>query len=548
MNKRCGNIGCRKHPIFAEEGTVRGRFCREHAAFGMVDVVNKRCESTGCRKQPAFAFFGETRGRFCREHAAPGMVDVSHKRCESVGCQKHPTFAEEGSLRRRFCREHATPGSVSVIRKWCEGAGCRKQPTFAEEGATRGRFCREHAAPDSVDVVNKRCESTGCRKQPTFAEKGVTRGRFCREHAAPDMVNVKAKHCESAGCQKQPTFAEEGATRRRFCREHATPDSVDVSRKRCGGAGCRIGACYGIPGAGPTHCAKHKTLGMVRRPNRRCAKCKHSAIFGFETFLTHCANHRQPGEANLVERLCTVCGLEEKLNSAGNCIACGTFPKMKRAHLVKQRAVNDAFEAANIRPESYDAAIERGLCSRKRPDFVFDGEGHKLVVEVDEFQHQRNGYDCEVARMYEIVGALGHRTIFIRYNPDHFRDAQGKRRDPPREQREVELVRWVRHLRGPAGASQALAATAWLLVGYMYYDGWDGKLALEEMVEPAKLPAIEPEVSALSQTDPEEISSQDHVDSADLEDIDALLADLLTETAAPTPMIPGEKSCAQHSP
>jgi hypothetical protein len=271
---------------------------------------------------------------------------------------------------------------------------------------------------------------------------------------------------------------------------------------------------------------------MIFRPSRRCTKCRHPALFGSGAVLVHCAEHRQPGEVNLVERTCATCGLEEKLNSAGSCAACGVFPELKRAHLAKQQAVKAALETASIHPESYDAILERGLCSRKRPDLVFDGEGHKLVVEVDEFQHRRGGYDCEVARMYEIVGALGHRTIFIRYNPDPFRDAQGKRQDPPRERREAELVRWVRHLRGPAGAAQALAATAWLLVGYMYYDGWDGKLALEEMTEPAKPPAAEPEALAVLQT---EESPPTPISAEDLEGIEALLAELALESDTSEP-------------
>jgi len=309
-----------------------------------------------------------------------------------------------------------------------------------------------------------------------------------------------------------------------------------VKHKRCESTGCQTLARYGHPGGKPTHCARHKTPGAIFRPNRRCAKCRHPAVFGSGSALTHCAVHRQPGEVNLVERICTVCGLEEKLNGSGSCTTCGAFPELKRAHLAKQRAVKVALEAASIYPESYDAILERGLCSRKRPDFVLDGEGHKLVVEVDEFQHRRGGYDCEVARMYEIVGALGFRTIFIRYNPDPFRNAQGKRQDPPRERREAELVRWVRHLQGPAGATRALDAKAWLLVGHMYYDGWDGKLVLEEAPEPSKPPAIDPEtvdVPLEGEAPPVPLSPED------LEGLEALLTELAIEanTGGPTTAI-----------
>ena len=49
------------------------RFCMEHKADGMVNVVSKRCEM--CTKRPSFNLEGE-KARFCSDHKEAGMVDV----------------------------------------------------------------------------------------------------------------------------------------------------------------------------------------------------------------------------------------------------------------------------------------------------------------------------------------------------------------------------------------------------------------------------------------------------------------------------------------
>ena len=57
---------------------------------------------------------------------------------------------------------------------------------------------------------------------------------------------------------------------------------------------------------------------------------------------------------------------------------------------------------------------------KKRPDFVFDAYTHKIVVEVDEHQHDNYNCECEQVRMAQITQAIGMPTIFIRYNPDNY--------------------------------------------------------------------------------------------------------------------------------
>jgi hypothetical protein len=61
-------------------------------------------------------------------------------------------------------------------------------------------------------------------------------------------------------------------------------------------------------------------------------------------------------------------------------------------------------------------------CTRKRPDIRFETPTHDVIVEVDEGQHRGYAEQCECARISEIVGAIGGKSVaFVRYNPDAVR-------------------------------------------------------------------------------------------------------------------------------
>ena len=69
---------------------------------------------------------------------------------------------------------------------------------------------------------------------------------------------------------------------------------------------------------------------------------------------------------------------------------------------------------------------------------------YDVIVEVDENQHRSYEETCECARMSEIVGAIGGKSVvFIRYNPDVVRH-NGKVRVVPAAERIDLLVEVVK--------------------------------------------------------------------------------------------------------
>ena len=55
---------------------------------------------------------------------------------------------------------------------------------------------------------------------------------------------------------------------------------------------------------------------------------------------------------------------------------------------------------------SKDKVVNEGECLKYRPDFVFMGEKHYVILEVDENQHRNYEELCECVRMKNIAEEL----------------------------------------------------------------------------------------------------------------------------------------------
>ena len=149
----CGRDDCPvKYPVFNILGQSKGRFCKEHAEPGMVDVKNTRCHSAGCSIRPTFDVVGG-KGRFCKEHAEPGMVDVKNRRCEQ--CPTHARYgipAKEASA----CARHVKAGMIVDPRRTCSHAKCTQTGTHELD---KKRLCEAHAPPEATNLALEPCTS-----------------------------------------------------------------------------------------------------------------------------------------------------------------------------------------------------------------------------------------------------------------------------------------------------------------------------------------------------------------------------------------------------
>jgi hypothetical protein len=94
--------------------------------------------------------------------------------------------------------------------------------------------------------------------------------------------------------------------------------------------------------------------------------------------------------------------------------------KTKEIYFIQ--ALKDRFPTLDI---IFDKQVSGG-CSKRRPDAVIELFTHVVIVECDETQHR--GYSCENKRTMELFQDFGDRPIvFIRFNPDSYRDETGNR-------------------------------------------------------------------------------------------------------------------------
>ena len=105
-------------------------------------------------------------------------------------------------------------------------------------------------------------------------------------------------------------------------------------------------------------------------------------------------------------------------------------------------------------------------CSKKRPDFIIPTSWGNIVLEVDEYQHNRKTYscECEINRMKKIYQDIGEQNLlFIRYNPDRYLMTDNNKNIPKKE-RQIILIKYINDLFN--------ANYTGLGVIYLFYDGF----------------------------------------------------------------------------
>jgi len=475
-NKKCEKC-TKSQSSFNYKGESTARFCGKCKKSGMINVKSSKCKK--CNKtQPSFNYKGESTARFCGKCKKPDMINVRSPKCKK--CNKsQPSFNYEGESTAKFCAKCKELDMVNVKDKKCER--CTKScPTFNYEGESTAKFCGKCKEPDMVDVTNKKCEK--CTKsRPSFNYEGESTAKFCVKCKESDMVDVTNKKCEK--CTKsQSIFNYEGEYIGRFCGKCKDPKMVDVTNPKCIECGKR--ATYSYPGVLSKYCSKHKKDGMMVKPRRKCKteNCNETATHGIKEPV-NCELHSGPKDYNLVERSCVKCHRLDILNKDGICVNFCSLEEqdriMKKKVKKHEEYINKLLDSAiEMRPYATDTIID-SACSRFRPDRVYHCGTHIVVIEIDENQH-KSYTNCghtkkekllgEEKRMYAIGQSFdGLPCIFLRYNPDNYKDASGRNGEFSANKRQELLVKWVNKC--IQGNEEILSKG--YRVKYLFYDGFD---------------------------------------------------------------------------
>ena len=399
-----GKNGKPKYALYAKPGEKKPVRCGVHKDDDMVDVVNNLCTHPECKGkngQPIRATFakpGEKKAVRCADHREDDMVDVRSNLCTHPECNR----------------------------------GINGQPTiatFAKPGEKKAVRCTVHKDDDMVNVVNNLCTHPECNggkngqpKFAVFAKPGEKKPVRCAVHKDHDMVNVVSNLCTHPGCNRgingQPTvatFAKPGEKKAVRCAVHREDNMIDVVSKRnlCTHPECNGGkngqpkfAVFAKPGEKkPVRCAVHKDHDMVNVVSKFCASdwCNFYVKNKYDGYCTHCFKNLFPNDPRT--------------------------PKIKgktKEELVREH-INKNFEGF-----THDKPVVWGGCDctmRRRIDHRKLINGTMLAIETDEGQHKSYDAKKEENRYDDLfTGAHSGHWIFIRFNPDGYKDSKGEKR------------------------------------------------------------------------------------------------------------------------
>ena len=278
-----------------------------------------------------------------------------------------------------------------------------------------------------VNIKNKRCAGIGCEKHANFGTPGQ-KATHCGKCALDGMKNVVAKRCAADGCEKHASYGTPGK-KATHCGKCALDGMKNVVAKRCTADGCETQAHYGTPGQTATHCAKCAPEGMEKLSANWCPG--------------------PPGGDGCPARI--------MVRLMQYCVSCDPETSRQRRRRTAERLVLAALAHEGLVPTERDMRVDYACLTATSGskycllDAVFDFQGLRIVLEVDEHAHATYDASCEVRREQDAQAAMllsgDERPVaWVRLNPHETTAHDEKVRVRLVRQRCAEAAREIRRL------------------------------------------------------------------------------------------------------
>ena len=368
MPKLCEFETCRCQASYGEYYGKPIR-CKNHKEE--YKLVSRLCQHPGCQIQPNYNYSNETKPLFCSPHKLENMVNIISKRCEHPGCQKQPNYNYFSETKPIFCSSHKLENMIDIKNKRCEHDGCQKRPNYNYANESTSRFCSSHKLENMIDIISKRCEQDGCQKRPNYNYANESTARFCSSHKLENMVDIKNKRCHHPGCQTIPNYNYARETTAIFCSSHKLENMVDIKNKRCKSSDICMG-----------------TFANVK----------------YKGYCARCYQHLFPNDP-----------LSFQIRS-------------KTKEIAVRDYINSIFEGFQ-----HDIPLWTGNCDcthRRRIDHRKLIGNTLLCIETDENQHRSYDKTDEEIRYDDVMMLHGGKFVYIRFNPDKYKDKNGKSMNP----------------------------------------------------------------------------------------------------------------------
>jgi hypothetical protein len=339
------------------------------------------CNKTGCTRR---ALFGFDNYEFCGKHKKCGMINLNAS-CIEPGCGKSKIYNYPGNNKGIYCAVHKKDNMINVKNIICIHEKCTISAGYNFPGEVKKLYCSTHKKNGMIDLKHKYCQFIQCNNKASFGIVGEKTLLFCSVHQKDGMENIKHSKCLTNSCNLIPSFNYKNETRAFYCDTHKDENMINV---------------------------KHLNSQCLAKDINGEAYCDTRGNIKYDGYCTHCF-------ANLFP-----------LDSRTPLI------RMKSKEIVVRNFINEYFK------EFYhDKPLWTGGCDcthRRRIDHRRLVNETLLCVGTDEFQHR--GYDKydEIIRYDDLMMIHGGKFIYIRFNPDSYRE-NGNLMNPTMEERLEEL-------------------------------------------------------------------------------------------------------------
>jgi hypothetical protein len=364
----------------------------------------KLCEFETCRKQ---ASYGNSYGKpsRCKEHKE--TYRLVSKLCREDNCKTISSYNYDG-LKSEFCSEHKKENMILVRGLFCLHIGCKSLPNYNYITDKKPLYCGKHKLINMFNVTSKKCIIENCEKIPTFNYVSETNGIYCFDHKLESMIDVKHKKCAFNNCIIRPTFNYKNEKHGLYCFQHKLEGMIDILHTLCL----------------QTNCLSRATCNYKNEKNG-----------------LYCFEHRLENMINITDKKCKAgfcLGTKANVKYKGYCASCyqQLFPNdpltLQIRSKTKEIAVRD-FINLNFEGFQHDKPLWSGSCDcshRRRIDHRKLICNTLLCIETDENQHKDYNKTDEEIRYDDLFMLHGGKFIYIRFNPDKFKDKNNKSINP----------------------------------------------------------------------------------------------------------------------
>jgi hypothetical protein len=424
---------CGTKPCFGLFDDKTPTCCSKCKSDDMIDIVHNKCK---CGIRASFGFESDKKASCCLKCKSNLMIDITHNKYKCL-CGIRATFGLESDTKPTCCKKCKTDLMVNIIDKKCLCG--THQPVFGLPNDKVPSCCSECKTENMIDIVNNKCI---CGIRPSFGLITDKMPTCCLKCKTNDMINIVDHKCS---CGTIPVFGLSNDKTPTCCSKCKTDNMINIKTKLCK---CGTQPIFGLLNEKPICCYQCKTEDMIDLLNTTCKAvdkdgkkfCNTRANPKYDGYCTHCFAHLFPLDPRT--------------------------PNIRKnsKEIAVRNFINNNFDGFEhdhpLWVNGCDCTHKRRIDHRKVINETL------LATETDEFQHKPYDKQDEIIRYDDLIMVHGGKSIFIRFNPDSYRD-NGILMNPPMEERlevlKKEIEKQIKRIENNEN-------TEFIEIIYMYYD------------------------------------------------------------------------------